>query len=358
MRNLLLLAAVLAIVAGLFAFGAFSRDGRSEANGSLTTVRARSETLIDSTVAIGVVRSQVGAEVKVGSRVSGVVAKLRVGVGDTVRKGDVLAELDDAQWRARVASLEAEAASAAAELEYARADLWRMERVPAFSVSQVDERRRNVKVREAAVGQMRARLDEARIQWGYTRITAPISGTVASVSTYEGETVAADFTAPTFVTILDQTRLEVQAYVDEHDIGKVHVGQPVKLRVDAFAGEALEGRVRTIYPKAQLVNNVVNYVVIIDIDGGAKVVLRPEMTAHVNFILEQKADVVSVPPAALLRESGRSFVVVPSGRDWAKREVDTGLSTLSGTEIRAGLTVGDRVLADPVAWQKQKQEAM
>jgi macrolide-specific efflux system membrane fusion protein len=356
MRTALLVVVVLAIVAILL--GVFSRGGRSEANDTLATVRARKETLVESTVAIGVVRSQVGAEVKVGSRLSGVVAKLRVNVGDRVTKGDVLARLDDAQWRARVASLEAESASAAAELEYARADLWRMEHVPAFSVAQVDNARRNLRVREASLGQVRARLEEARIQLGYTIITAPISGTVASVSTYEGETVAADFTAPTFVTILDQTRLEVQAFVDEHDIGKVHVGQLIRLRVDAFVGSSFDGRVRTIYPKAQLVNNVVNYVVIIDIAARAELQLRPEMTAHVDFILERKADVVTVPPAALLRESGRSFVVVQAGRDWTRREVDTGLSTVSGTEIRSGLRAGELVLADPVAWWKQKQEAM
>jgi RND family efflux transporter MFP subunit len=335
MRTAVGIVVVVAIVATLFGLDVFGRGGRSEANDALTTVRARKETLVESTVAIGVVRSQVGAEVKVGSRLSGVVAKLRVNVGDAVKKGDVLAELD-----------------------YARADLWRMEKVPAFSVSQVDNSRRNLRVREAALGQVRARLDEARIQLSYTIITAPISGTVASVSTYEGETVAADFTAPTFVTILDQSRLEVQAFVDEHDIGKVHVGQPVSLRVDAFTGRSFDGRVRTIYPKAQLVNNVVNYVVIIDIESRNSLQLRPEMTAHVDFILERKADVVAVPPAALLRESGRSFVVVPAGRDWARREVDTGLSTVSGTEIRSGLRAGERVLADPVAWRKQKQEAM
>src|SRR5690242_18631356 len=127
MRNVLLLAGVLAIVAILLAFGVFSRDERGDGDGSLATVRARRETLVDATVAIGVVRSQVGAEVKVGSRVSGVVEKLRVGVGDKVSKGDILAELDDAQWRARVASLEAEETSTVAELDYARADLWRME---------------------------------------------------------------------------------------------------------------------------------------------------------------------------------------------------------------------------------------
>src|SRR5689334_24580454 len=174
MRTGLLVVIGLAIIATLLGLGVFSRGARSEANDTLTTVRARKETLIESTVAIGVVRSQVGAEVKVGSRLSGVVAKLRVNVGDRVKKGDVLAQLDDAQWRARVASLDAEAASAAAELDYARADLWRMEHVPAFSVSQVDNARRNLRVREASLGQVRARLDEARIQLGYTIITAPI----------------------------------------------------------------------------------------------------------------------------------------------------------------------------------------
>lgn len=358
MRSILLVAAILAIVAALLAAGVFSHDKLREGHSSLTTVRARTETLVDATVATGVVRSQVGAEVKVGSRVSGVVEKLRVSVGDKVSKGDVLAELDDAQWRARVASLEAEVSSTIAELEYARADLWRMEHVPAFSVAQVDNARRNVRVREAALGQVRARLDEARIQLGYTRITAPISGTVASVSTYEGETVAADFTAPTFVTILDQTRLEVQAFVDEHDIGKVHVRQPVSLRVDAFAGEEFEGQVRAIYPKAQLLNNVVNYVVIIDLPSSKGQQLRPEMTAHVSFILERKSDVLAVPPTAVLRENGRSFVVVSRGRDWAKQEVDIGMTTASATEIRSGLAAGESVLADPVAWEKRRLEEM
>ena len=272
----------------MLSLGVFSRASRSEENSAPQVARASesaipAEAIVEPTVAIGVVKSQVGAEVKVGSRISGVVAKLRVNIGDRVSRGEVLAELDDAQWRARVASLDAEETSAQAELDYARADLARMEKVQSFSVSQIDDRRRNLRVREAALGQTRARLDEARIQLGYTRITAPIAGVVASVSTYEGETVAADFTAPTFVTILDPTRLEVQAYVDEHDIGTVRAGEEVRLRVDAFRDRQFEGRVRTIYPKAQLVNNVVNYIVIVDIDRAALPDLRPEMTAHVDF---------------------------------------------------------------------------
>jgi macrolide-specific efflux system membrane fusion protein len=252
-------------------------------------------------VAVGIVKSQVGAEVKVGSQLSGVVSKLHVEVGDAIARGDSLADLDDAQWHARVASLEAELAAAAAELEYAQADVSRMERASSFSLAQVENGRRNVQVRQAMVQQARARLSEARVQFGYTHIRAPISGTVASVSTYEGETVAAAFSAPTFVTIVDLTRLELHAYVDEHDIGSVRAGQPVSFRVDAFRGRELAGTVRAIYPKPQLVNNVVNYVVVIDFAIPPDLTVRPEMTAHVRFPI---GDETTAPRTALeLREA-------------------------------------------------------
>jgi RND family efflux transporter MFP subunit len=248
-------------------------------------------------VAVGIVKSQVGAEVKVGSQVSGVVAKLHVEVGDSIKRGDSLADLDDAQWRARVTSLEAELAAAVAEFDFARADVSRMERVSSFSPAQVENGQRNVQVRQAMVDQARARLAEARVQLGYTRIRAPISGTVASVSTYEGETVAAAFAAPTFVTIVDLRRLELQAYVDEHDIATVRAGQPVSFRVDAFRGRELKGAVRAIYPKPQIVNNVVNYIVVVDFGIPADLVVRPEMTAHVRF---SAAEAASEAPRTVL----------------------------------------------------------
>lgn len=234
-------------------------------------------------VAVGIVKSQVGAEVKVGSQLSGVVRKLHVGVGDFVERGEALADLDDAQWLARVTSLEAELVAATAERDFARADVSRMERVSSFSPAQVENGRRNLQVREAMVEQTRARLAEARVQLGYTRIRAPIAGTVASVSTYEGETVAAAFSAPTFVTIVDLSRLELQAYVDEHDIATVSAGQPVTFRIDAFRDTELKGIVRAIYPKPQLVNNVVNYIVIVDFEIPPDLTVRPEMTAHVRL---------------------------------------------------------------------------
>lgn len=272
---------------GVLLLAACSHDGPPGAAASTPAapepVRVSKSAAASHVVAVGVVKSQVGAEVKVGSQLSGVVQKLHVGVGDFVERGAPLADLDDAQWRARVTSLEAELAAATAEMEFARADLSRIERVPSFSPSQVESARRTLRVREATVQQARARLEESRIQLGYTRIRAPISGTVASVSTYEGETVAAAFSAPTFVTIMDLGRLELQAYVDEHDIGAVKEGQSVTFRIEAFRERELSGTVRAIYPKPQLVNNVVNYIVIVDFGIPGDLVLRPEMTAHVSF---------------------------------------------------------------------------
>lgn len=324
----------------------------------LATVRVGRNTLTESTVAVGTVKSKVGAEVKVGSQLSGVVTELRVNVGDKVSRGEILATLRDADWRARVDVLKADLASAVAEKEYAEGELVRAERLSdILSRVEIENARKNLKVRQADVERRRASLAEAEIQLGYTLIRAPVSGTIASVSTYEGETVAASFAAPTFVTIVDLDRLEVQSYVDETDIGNVKVGQNVTFRVDAFPGQELEGVVQAIYPKAQLVNNVVNYVVIIDIVDRAGLLLRPEMTAHVSFILDRRDNVLNIPRNALLREGGRTFVVARAGDRWVERLVKIGLQTPQRVEIVDGLREGETIVSDKQAWKKYSEES-
>lgn len=357
MRKVVIIVGLL--VAGAVAYG-YTRlpSARGAGPSGLPTFRASRATLTESTVAIGTVKSKVGAEVKVGSQLSGIVAKLKVNVGDTVAKGDVLAALRDDDWRARVDVLAAELAAAVAESEYAESELGRMERLEGVvSQLQIENTRRNVKVKQAAVESVRASLSEARIALGYTVIKAPVSGTIASVSTYEGETVAASFSAPTFVTIVDLDRLEVQSYVDETDIGKIRAGDRVTLRVDAFPGVELEGTVRAIYPKAQLVNNVVNYIVIVDILDRKDLLLRPEMTVQVAFVLEQRDNVVSIPRNALLREGGRSFVIVQMDGKWAERPVKTGLQTPQRIEIVSGLKEGETIVADKQAWKSYREES-
>lgn len=333
----------------------FNRGGTGEAD--LATLRVGRNDLIDSTIALGTVKPQVGAEVKVGSQLSGVVASLEVEIGDRVEKGELLATLRDAEWRARVEILEAELAAAIAETTYVRDELARYEKLEDLRPQlQLEDARRNLKVHEATIESTRARLAEARIMLGYTVIRAPMAGTIASVSTYEGETVAASLAAPTFVTIVDLERLEVQAYVDETDIGKVFVGQDVTFRVDAFADQELAGKVQAIYPKAQLTNNVVTYLVLISIKDSRGLLIRPEMTAHVSFILEQREDVLSIPRKSLLRRAGQNYVIVRQADGWVERPVEIGLATPRRIEIVSGLEGGETIAADKQDWIDSLEE--
>ena len=352
MRALVITASV--VLAG--AAVAVSQRFTSAVPVEMPALRVARTTLAETAVAIGTVKPKVGAEVKVGSRISGVVTELNVEVGDRVRKGDRLASLEDDDWRARTDVLRAQLASAIAEQEYAAGELRRIERlgdlVPQFDA---DRARTNVKVRQADVRRLRASVAEAEVSLRQTVIRAPVAGTIGSVSTYRGETIAASLASPTFVTIVDLDRLEVQTFVDETDIGRVREGQRVTFRVDAFPGRELEGVVEAIYPKAQLVNNVVNYIVIVGIvgiAGGHGLPIRPEMTVHVTFTLARREGVLAIPRSALLRKSGRTFVVVRNGDRWIERRVTTGMQTPQSIEITSGLAAGDTVLADRKFWKE------
>jgi len=350
-----------ALLAGFLAFNVGSIRslwrGHPEAE-NLPTLRVSRATLTNSTVAIGTIKSKVGAEVKVGSQLSGIVARLNVNVGDKVSKGDVLAALDDRTWRARVEALKAQINSAIAEEEYADAEVARSVRLgDVLPRNQVEDTQRSLKVKKAEVERLRASLAEAEITLGYTVIRAPVSGTIASVSTNQGETIAASLSAPTFVTIIDLDRLEIQSYVDETDIGKVYVGQRVTFRVDAFAGNELTGVVSAIYPKAQLVNNVVDYVVIVDIVDRKGLLIRPEMTVHVDFILDRKENALSVPRSALMHEGGRDFVIAQAADGWTERTVRLGMQTPQRVEVVSGLQQGETIVGDKQAWKRHLESA-
>jgi macrolide-specific efflux system membrane fusion protein len=168
---------------------------------------------------------------------------------------------------------------------------------------------------------------------------------VASVSTQEGETVAAGLSAPTFVTIIDLDRLQLNTYVDEVDIGKIMAGQSVTFTVDAFPARDFTGRVTAIYPSATIQDNVVKYVVAVDIadtDGG---LLRPEMTANVRIRLEERT-ALAVPARAIRQEDGRSVVYVVEGEASVGRPVRLGWRDGPWTEVAEGVRAGERILVD------------
>ncbi len=325
-------------------------DAVGPAQAKLESVRVSRETLSREVISTGVIRPVVGAEINVGSRVSGIVQNLPVRVGATVAAGDLLAELDPTPFEALVAQARAEVALRRAELALAESNFKRKQGLSAQGYSpeaDLQTAKRDLDVGRAQLELSEARLQSAEIDLGYTRITAPIRGVIADVTTREGETVAANFAAPTFVTIVDLGRLEVQAYVDETDIGRVFIGQTATFSVDTYPDAEFEATVRAINPKAELQGSVVNYVVILAFEEQQDRILRPEMTAHVRLKIEERKDVIATRRRALSRKNGRQIVMVERDGTWKEQIVKVGWRTDEWVEILDGLAEGESVQINP-----------
>jgi RND family efflux transporter MFP subunit len=319
----------------------------SDAAQNAKTVRVARRDVGSVVKATGVIKPMVGAEVRVGSTVSGVVSRLLVRIGDRVQKGALLAEIDSRELTARRDAAAAAVRLATANVGYTAADLRRKQELGAAQVisrSELDLAQQAYQVAEQQHRQAEANLADAATQLGYARITAPIAGIVESVSTQEGETVAASFAAPTFVTLLDLSRLEVWAYVDETDIGRVKVGQRASFTVDTYGGYEFEGKVTAIYPQAQIRDNVVDYVTVVRFQPPRDRVLRPEMTTTVRIALEQHKNVLALPIRAVRRDGTRQFVMVRNRNAVERRWITTGLTDEANWEIVSGLREGDDVL--------------
>jgi macrolide-specific efflux system membrane fusion protein len=334
------------VVAGLLVQCSGAEDGAHGASDARTAVVTRRD-ISSSVRATGIVKPMVGAEVRVGSRISGVVRKLYTSIGARVTEGELLAELDATELQARLDQALAAASVARAELEYTETDLRRKQellRTGSVTRAELDQVENAARVAALRVQEADANAAYARTQLRYAMIYAPISGVVASVSTQEGETVAASFTTPTFVTIIDLNRLELWAYVDETDIGRVAEGQRAVFTVDTYPDSDFEGRVQSIYPDAVIENTVVNYITIVSIGERHDRILRPEMTAYVTIMLETRQDVLTVPRGAIRRAEGRYVVRVLEDGVVEEREIRVGWRDDDYTEVVEGLTEGETVL--------------
>lgn len=352
MKKLLLAAA--AVVASAVACVVITRVSAKQpedAPQGAEVVRVIRRNVASVVKASGVIKPMVGAEVRVGSSVSGVVSRLFVRIGDRVEKGKLLAELDSRELVARRDAAEAAVQLASANLSYTRADLRRKQDLSAVQViapSELDLAQQAYGVAEQQLKQAQANLADATTQLGYARIIAPIAGTVESISTQEGETVAASFAAPTFVTLLDLSRLEVWAYVDETDIGRIQVGQKAAFTVDTYGDYEFRGQVTAIYPQAQIRDNVVDYVTVVRFQLPRDRILRPEMTTTVKIALEEHQNVLVLPIRAVRREGKRQYVVVRVDNRAERRWITTGLRDDSYWEIADRLHEGDEVMVGEV----------
>lgn len=329
-----------------YLYNPFGTGGTSD---SLTyrTVEVERRNIGSTVFALGIIEPMVGAEVKVGSRISGVVERLRANIGDYIERGDIIAELDDAELRARLAQARAVLEKSKVDYEQARRVYERQRKLyenDHISQQEFDIAESSFAAARAQLMQAEANLELAEIQLSYATIRSPISGVIASVSTQEGEAVAAGLAAPTFVNIIDLHRLEVHTYVDETDIGKIEIGQRARFTVDTFPGVEFPGEVTAIYPKAVIEDNVVNYIATVEILDFKEHVLRPEMTAHVTITLDERENVLTVPTAAIHRDRGERYVNVLEGNEHVRRTVSIGWRDGARTEILDGLEEGELVV--------------
>ena len=345
-KKISIAAASALIVIGIVFFVAYSRAGNDKSDIAVTTAVVEKRDMGSLVQATGIIKPKVGAEVKVGARITGKVEHLYANIGDRVKKGQVLVRLEQDDLKARADQAEASYLEAKAAFDKAKLDLDRdkpLAQQGYISQQNIDALQNACDIANARVMKAKADKDYGKAQLSYATITAPIGGTIASVTTQQGETVAAGLSAPTFITIIDLNKLEVNAYVDETDVGKIGVGQEALFTVDTFADKDFKGKVTAIYPRAVLQENVVNYITLISIEN-SEGKLKPDMTANVTITLKKKKGVLAIPGAAVVREGGKKYVTLQAkdGKP-TRREVKTGWKEGSYLEITSGLKEGDVV---------------
>ncbi len=242
--------------------------------------------------------------------------------------------------RAEVASSEAQLKAAESDIRNARA----AQQTALANLTQDKLKQREVQAAYEAVRQARAQVAYQEAQFSKSVIRTPISGTVVMLTQQEGETVAAGLAAPTLLEVVDLDRLQVNAYVDETDIAQVRVGQRASVTVDAYPDRAFTGKVANISSAATVQQNVVTYVVTVDLDKYPAGALKPQMTANVTITVAEKNDVLLVPNEAIKRRKEATQVVVMVGGKPEVRQVTTGMSDEGSTEVSEGLQEGEEVV--------------
>lgn len=258
--------------------------------------------------------------VDVGTQVTGQLRKLHVDIGARVEKGQLLAEIDPTLLKARVdgtratiRNLTSQGAERRAQLDLAMAQHARnrtLFEADATSADSYQQSAAGEKTAAAQVNGLRAQIEQAQstleadeANLRYTRIYAPMAGTVVSLTAREGQTLVASQQAPVILRVANLSTMTVQTQVSEADVPKIYVDMPVYFTTLGQPDRRWEGKVRQLLPTPEVVNNVVLYNVLFDVDN-ADGALKPQMSAQVYFVLARAADDVLVVPAAALQPAG------------------------------------------------------
>lgn len=319
MKTAIGLVLLLVVVSGAYFFLRPSSGGAT----NFRTAAVRRGTIAATISATGTIEPE--ELVDVGAQVAGRILTLGRDVRDpnktidynsVVEKDTVLANIDDALYKAQVEQSEAALIRAKADVrqyeakllqatqEWKRAEALRPSRAIADSdydlaLANYKAAEAYVAVGEAAIRQAEATLSKDKTNYSYTVIKSPVRGVIIDRRVNVGQTVVASLNAPSlFLIAKDLRRMQVWASVNEADIGRIREGMPVRFSVDAFPGEPFEGTVYQVRMNAQTTQNVVTYTVVVSTDN-TSLRLRPYLTANLQFMVEQRNDVLLVPNTAL-----------------------------------------------------------
>lgn len=316
--------------------------------------------------------------VDVGAQVSGQLTSLYVEVGDPVKAGDLLAEIDPRVYESRVEADLAELKNLKAQLAQAEAERVlakqkhernkRLIKIDAVSKESVEISESEFKVATASVDALKAEidaaqstLDEDKTNLEYTKIYAPMTGTVSSITTREGQMVNANMSAPTIVSIADLDQMTVTAEVVEADIMRVKEGMRVNFATLGNLEDKKDGVVRQIQPTPEVENDVVLYNVLIDVDNKDRSLMNG-MTAQVFFIIGRAYDAPLIPVEALTRRvrdqdnaKGQAYLVrTESGAGGKDVVIHVGLTDRTHAVITDGLTAGESIIIPETAFMKKE----
>ncbi len=309
--------------------------------------------------------------VSVGSQASGRIAEIYVDYNSVVKKGQLLALIDQENAKATVqqreAALEIAKAQVAVEennIKYYKKALNRISKLNASKYStekdleaaerDYDNSVAQLALEQAQVKQAQASLNSAQTELSYTEIKAPVDGIVISKAVEVGQTVAASFETPELFSVAeDLTKMQIEASVVEADIAKVKEGQKVRFTVDSYADDYFYGTVTQVRNEATTTSNVVTYTVVIGIDN-SDMKLKPGMTANVEIITAEEKDVMLVPNQALRfyiddsdtakRYKDRGVWIIKNGHP-ERVTVKIGVSDDDNTQILVStLKIGDEVI--------------
>jgi macrolide-specific efflux system membrane fusion protein len=295
--------------------------------------------------------------VDVGAQVSGLLDVIHVRVGEQIGKDQLLAEIDPTIYLARVDANRAQLKNQQAQLadrkaQLTLADIQFQRQTNLFAEDATT--RENLQIAEASLASAEAQLamlqaqleqtastlraEEANLD--YARIYSTMAGTVVSITARQGQTLNTSQQAPVLMRIADLSNMKVRAQVSEADVGRLAPGDKVYFTTLGEPGEQIYGQLDYIEPTPEVLNNVVLYNAFFSVPNEAGRLL-PSMTAQVFFVVEQARDILRVPAATVV--GGQVWLQQDSG-ELVQRKIEVGISNRIYTEVRDGLTDGDRVV--------------